>query len=260
VVNEDGKVMECGAGQQPRELTGRVPPGLVAFRERTVVYRGSSGAGIGELDLVKGNRADAPVPAHFCQITAMATAASVSVTGGSDGSVIVWSGLDPIAVLFAHAAPITILAVSEVIGIVVSAVRDGAVVVAMLPGLVFLRRIEAGARHVVIVNNGGYIVTAGGAERNVLKVYGVNGEAIDQVVIDSPTLEMVAVSPKGGGDFVAVAGRDGRLAVYNVRTLEKVKVPLVLEKVVGVKWIDEMNALAVVTDTHAVKLLPFEMA
>jgi hypothetical protein len=184
-------------------------------------------------------------------ITAIAANSSLTVTGAADGSVALWRGFDREETLFAHAGAVVALAIGAALGIVVSAGREGAVVIAMLPGLVCLRKINAAMRQIAVI--GASVVGCG--ETGALRSVGVNGDCSDDAEFDGPAVDLCPVEPRGGGAFVAVVGKDGKVSVHTAVGLRTVST--VAKHAVAVRWRRELGVIAAVGEDRAVVMYPF---
>jgi hypothetical protein len=252
---DQGRLVECVPSHSPRDLAPLPGAALAAFHSRGLSFVGRSGSSLCEVDLAKFAAVDGPISPHFCEITAIATGGGAVVTGGHDGSIVAWRPRGRFDVLFAHSAPVACLAVAH--GVVASGGRDGAVVLAILPGMLWLRRIAASARRIALA--GGRVVVACGGGRNTLRTVPVNEGGVVEVDIEAAAVELCAIAPGGGGQFVAVVARDGRVAVYEANALRRVEVVGLPEKVVAVKWKPELNAIVAVTEGRTVVIVPWEM-
>jgi hypothetical protein len=249
-VTEQGRVLECRPGQPPRELATGLLTRLVAFNCHSVVFRAPSGLSLIEINLTKLTRTEG-LPG-ISPITALAASASITVTGAVDGSITVWRGVDPIETLFAYSGPVLALAVSPALGVVASAGRDGAIVLAMVPGLVWLRKIDTAARQIAIA--GSWIVAVGSGERGAIRSFGVNGEDGAKVETECPTLDLCTVVPRSGGEFVAIVGRNGKVSVHEAGGLKRVAV--IGDGANIVRCRTELGVIAV-ADDRTVTMYPF---
>jgi WD40 repeat protein len=180
------------------------------------------------------------------------------VTGGTDGSLVLWNRLAFANIAFCHDAEVVDICISPRFSIVASCSLDNSVAVIILPELVCLRRIKLKMdrpRRILFCETIGMVVVT--SERE-LESYMIDGTFVASATIDSGIEDACVVSTQNGRDYLAIVNSIGQLVLYDSFTFKKLDVLCNAEGLTKVYFSVFLSSLIVTSTDFTIRMITFE--